>query len=57
MGKRDNKRKAQLPDISNLHKAKIIAVHDDQSGAVVDHISPDETREIIKRRTGKPGTA
>lgn len=50
MDKRDNKRKAQLPDISNLNKAKIMAVRDDQSGNVVDHISPDEMHEIIKRR-------
>jgi hypothetical protein len=46
--RRDDKRTA-LPDISNPNKAKIVAVHDDHSGAIVNHISPDETRKIIKR--------
>jgi hypothetical protein len=50
--KRDKRREAQLPDISNPNKAKIVPVHDDQSGAVVEHISPDKARKIFKRRYG-----
>jgi DNA invertase Pin-like site-specific DNA recombinase len=49
--KRKAKREAQLPDISgDLSKAKIVPVSDHQSGAVVDHISHDEAREIMKRK-------